>query len=88
MKLQSKEIICLYTIVRIMSLLYQKNKQNIIRWCGNSRITEHQRLTTFVFDPRDKPSDGYTKAYELRLTAYDLRITDYGLRLWEPYSQR
>ena len=44
--------------------------------CGNSRITEYQRLTTYGFDPRDKPSDGYTKDKA------------YGLRLWEPYSQR
>jgi len=41
--------------------------------CGNSTyITEYQRLTTYGFDPRDKPSDGYTKdkAYDLRITAY------------------
>ena len=43
---------------------------------GNSRITEYQRLTTYGFDPRDKPSDGYTKD-----EAYDLRLTNYGLRL-------
>ena len=32
---------------------------------------EYQRLTTYGFDPRYKPSDGYTKdkAYDLRLTA-------------------
>ena len=34
--------------------------------CGNSRITEYQRLATYGFDPRDKPSDGYTK-----VKAYD-----------------
>jgi len=47
--------------------------------CGNSSITEYQRLT-YRFDPLDKPSDGYTEdtAYDLRLMAYDLWITTYG----------
>jgi len=52
----------------------------LIIQCGSSRITEYQRLTTYGFDPQDKPSDGYTKdkAYELRLTAYVSRLTAYG----------
>ena len=41
--------------------------------CGNSRITEYQRLTTYEFYPLDKPSDGYTED-----TASDLRLTAYG----------
>ena len=46
--------------------------------CGNSRITEYQRLTTYGFDPLDKLSDGYNED-----TAYDLRLTTYGLRIWD-----
>jgi len=43
-------------------------------------MTEYQRLTTYGFDPLDKPSDGYTKDkdYGLRLTNYGLRLTAYG----------
>ena len=45
-----------------------------------SRITKYQRLTTYGFDPRDKPSDGYTEdtAYHLRIMAYDLRLPALG----------
>ena len=58
-----------------------KEFRMIKNFCGNSRITEYQRLTTYGFDPKDKPSDGYIKdkAYDIRLTTYGLRLTTYGL---------
>jgi len=45
--------------------------------CGNSRITEYQRLTTYGLDPLGKPSYGYAedRAYNLRLTASDSKGT-------------
>ena len=36
-------------------------------------MTEYQRLTTYGFDPLDKPSDGYNED-----TTYDLRLTALG----------
>ena len=44
---------------------------------NNSRITEYQRLTTYGFDPLDKPSDGCTQD-----TTYGLlTLGPYGLNL-------
>ena len=64
----------------------QLNVLYIFQACGNSRITEYQRLTTFRLDPLEKLSDRYTEA-NWRLTAYELRVLLMTQVVWDRFPR-